>query len=125
MQRLTRLWPPFVLLASAGCVQAPPATSTEPFTFESGRTPYSIAICIARNAKRLPGITAEERLLGVSGWEVVVREAAGSDALAVAEAANRGSGSALSLRVIQAPDRNPRAFAERLIADCQAQPSAR
>jgi hypothetical protein len=125
MRRFVRLWPPLVLLASAGCVLAPPAPPAKPFIYESGRTPYSVAICIARNAKRLPGVTAEERLLGESGWEVVVRETGAGDALAVAEAANRGRGSAVSLRVIQAPDRNPRAFAERLMADCQAQRSER
>lgn len=114
------VWPWFVILATAGCAQAPERERTT-YTFESGRTPYSAAICIARNAKRMPNVTAEERLLGASAWEVIVRASGGSEeTLAMAEARNRGTGSFVSLRVRSAPDGDPEAFAHSLMTDCQA-----
>lgn len=113
------------LLACAGCVQppAPPTPPAKPFLFESGRTPYSAAICIARNAAKLANIAAEERILGESAWEVVVR--AGTVTVAVAEAHNRGAGSLVTLRVARAYRGDPAALAQRLLSDCQAQPVAR
>ena len=55
------VWPWFVILATAGCAQAPERERTT-YTFESGRTPYSAAICIARNAPwRKPAIEVRVR----------------------------------------------------------------
>lgn len=111
------------VLVCAGCVQPPPAPPPKPFAFESGRTPYSAAICIARNARNLANITAEERILGDSAWEVIVR--AGAETLAMAEAHNRGTGSLVTLRVTRDYRGNPADFARRLLSDCQAQPVER
>lgn len=120
MRKLRARWPWILALATAGCVQAP-HVAREPFMFESGRTPYSAAICISRNAKSLPDVTAEERLLGESAWEVVVRESTGAaSTLAVAEAHNRATGSLVSLRVMRSQRGEEAAFARRLLADCQA-----
>lgn len=112
-------WRWSVIAAVTGCAQAPERPPA-PHVFETARTPYSAAICIARNAKRLPGLTAEERLLGTSGWEVIVRTSGADGTLAAAEAHNRGTGSVVSLRIMSAPNRDPEAFARILTADCQA-----
>ena len=121
MKRVVPWWPWLLVFAGAGCGQLPPSTPAKPFTFESGRTPYAAAICIARNAKSLPNVTAEERLLGDSAWEVIVRESTRSaDTLAVAEAHDRGTGSAVALRVTSSQPGDPITFARRLMVDCQA-----
>jgi hypothetical protein len=66
MKRSVAMFGWLLLLGSAGCVHAPAGKiePAKPFGFESGRTPYAAAICIARNAKNLRNVTAEERLLG-------------------------------------------------------------
>jgi len=68
-----------VLLALAACATAPEGVVKEgaPFDFTSAHTPYSAAICIARNAKAMGGgITGEERLLGDSSTEGVMSKVA-------------------------------------------------
>ena len=121
MKRVVPWWPWLLLFAGAGCGQLPPSAPAKPFTFESGRTPYAAAICIARNAKNAPNVTAEERLLAESAWEVLVRESTGSaETLAVAEVHNHERGSVVSLRVTSSQPGDPIAFARRLMADCQA-----
>jgi hypothetical protein len=112
-----------VILGSAGCVRVPEGKidAARPFSFESGRTPYSAAICIARNAKRLQNITVEEKLLGDAAWEVVVRDAGrAAGTLAVAEAHGNGTGSLVSIRVTALQRGDHESFARRLMADCQA-----
>jgi hypothetical protein len=109
MKRSAALLGGLLLLAGSGCIQGP-----------GGK------ICIARNAKTLPNVTAEERLLGQASWEVVVREsgwAAGT--LAVAEAHNTGSGSLVSVRVTDRQRGDHESFARHLLADCQARMVAR
>lgn len=110
------------LFSSLGCVPLPTAEKAKQYTFESGRTPYSAAICIARNAKGMAGLTAEERLQGDVAWEVVVRQSwRGAGALAVADIQPRGSGSTVSIRFTSAHPDQSESFALRLMADCQAQ----
>jgi hypothetical protein len=108
----------FLLVACAGCVQAPSTAPETSFTFESARTPYSATICIARNARSLANVMAEERLLGDTGWEVIVHN--GSDTLAVAEARSRPRGSIVLLRVTPVQRGNAARFAQQLMSDCQA-----
>ena len=117
-----------LILGIAGCAHSPggKVEGAKPFSFESGRTPYSAAICISRNAKSLPNITAEERLLGDASWEVVVRDSGWSaGTLAVAQAHNNGSGSIVSVRVTDLQRGDHQSFAHRLLADCQARMVAR
>jgi len=115
-----------VLLGSAGCVHVGKIDAARPFSFESGRTPYAAAICIARNAKSLQNITAEERLLGDASWEVVVRDSGWTaGTLAVAEAHNNGTGSLVSVRVTGLQRGDPENFARQLMADCQGRMIAR
>lgn len=118
MERI-RWWGLLLLVVlGAGCVQPPAVAPARTYTYESGRTPYSAAICIARNARKLANVAAEERLLGESAWEVVVRT--GTDTLAIAEVRNRGAGSVVSIRPTASPRGDPGAFAQSLMADCQA-----
>lgn len=109
------------VLLAVGCAPIPEVEKVKPYTFESGRTPYSAAICIARNAKSMAGLTAEERLQGDVAWEVVIRQSwRGAGALAVADIQPRASGSMVSIRFTAYPD-EPESFVRRLMADCQAQ----
>lgn len=114
-----------LVLGTAGCLPAPEdkVEAVKPFNFESGRTPYSAAICITRNARsRFANITAEEKLLGEASWEVIVRElgrTAGT--LAVAEVHNNGIGSTISVRVTALLKGDHENFARQLLSDCQAQ----
>lgn len=117
-----------LMLGIAGCVHSPGGRvdAAKAFSFESGRTPYSAAICIARNAKSLPDITAEERLLGDASWEVVVRRSGWTaGTLAVAQAHNNGIGSIVSVQVTDLQRGDHQSFARQLLADCQAQMIAR
>lgn len=117
-----------LMFGIAGCAHSPggKVDAAKAFSFESGRTPYSAAICIARNAKSLPDITAEERLLGDASWEVVVRRSGWTaGTLAVAQAHNNGIGSIVSVRVTDLQRGDHQSFARQLLADCQAQMIAR
>ena len=128
MRRFAVVFGWLLALGVAGCAHSPGGNvdAAKPFSFESGRTPYSAAICIARNSKRLPGITAEERLLGDAAWEVVVREAGWTaGTLAVAQAHNNGTGSIVSVRVTDLQRGDRQSFARGLLADCQARMIAR
>ena len=104
----------------AGCAQAP-IEKMEAHTFESGRTPYSAAICIARNTRSTPGMSAEERIQGNAAWEVVIRESGRSAPVAVADVQPRGAGSVVSVRVADVSRSAAASFAQRLLSDCQAQ----
>lgn len=122
MERFFAWGASLLALVGLGCAQAPPADRARPYSFETGRTPYSAAICVARNAKSMPGVTAEERLQGDVAWEVLVREtSSGSAALAIADIQPRGSGAIVTIRSTSVQRGDARSFAQRLMSDCQAQ----
>lgn len=129
MKRLLTMWGCLLIGGLAGCGHAPQdkADADRLFHFESGRTPYSAAICIARNARSgFRNIIAEERLLGDASWEVVIRaRERTADTLAIAEAHNNGIGSIVSLRVTASFQGDHANFAGQLMADCQARRIAR
>ena len=112
----------FLVLGIAGCAQTPkpaePAVEDgERFNFKTARTPYSAAICIARSAKSRSGnITAEERLLGESSMEVIVRSR--GETLAVAQVHRDGLFSTVSIRVTTSIRSDREGFARQLMADC-------
>lgn len=128
MRRFAVMFGWLLIVGIAGCAHSPGGKidAAKAFSFESGRTPYSAAICIARNAKSLPDITAEERLLGDASWEVVVRRSGWTaGTLAVAQAHNNGIGSIVSVQVTDLQRGDHQSFARQLLADCQAQMIAR
>jgi len=128
MRRFAVMFGWLLIVGIAGCAHSPDGKidAAKAFSFESGRTPYSAAICIARNAKSLPDITAEERLLGDASWEVVVRQSGWTaGTLAVAQAHNNGIGSIVSVHVTDLQRGDHQSFARRLLADCQARLVAR
>lgn len=107
-----------VALALAGCVEQPerPVDPGEQFAFRVARTPYAAAICIGRNAKARPGAAAEERTLGESGMEVIVR---GSGAtLAVAKIQRDGTFSSVNIVVTKLASGDRSGFASALVAGC-------
>ena len=68
--------------------------SGDQFAFRLARTPYSAAMCIGKNAKARAGVAAEERTLGDSGMEVVVRGSGTTLAVAkIVRTATTGTGS--------------------------------
>ncbi len=108
-----------VALILAGCAAPSPQRPAEGerFAFHTVLTPYSAAICIARNGRQRPGASAEERTQGESGTEVVVRDGAGL--LAVARIDRNGPASSnVSIRVSERVPGDPRAFARSLMASC-------
>ena len=115
-------WCGIALLALAACATAPEGVVKEgvPFDFSSAHTPYSAAICIARNAKAMGGgITGEERLLGDSSTEVVVRPASGSrDTLATAQIHRDGVMSKVAVWVSRTLRADSKGFAHKLMAGC-------
>jgi hypothetical protein len=107
-----------LILMLAGCAAAPEqvADSGEQFAFQMARTPYAAAICIGRNAKARPGAAAEERTLGESGMEVIVR---GSGAvLAVAKILRDGTFSSVNILVTRVAGSDRSGFARALVAGC-------
>lgn len=116
-----RLFALFLAFGAAGCVQPPerPVDREERFAFRTARTPYAAAICIGRNAKGRSGVTAEERLLGASSMEVVVRSGSRSrDTLAVAQVIRDGSFSNVSILVTKVIGAEREGFARALMTDC-------
>ena len=111
-----------VVLGLAGCAQTPEQAieQGDRFNFTSAHTPYSAAICIGRNAKaRGGGVSAEERLLGESDMEVVVRDSPGTrgDTLAVAQIRRGNPLSAVTVSVNRSVlDRQ--GFARQLMSGC-------
>lgn len=108
-----------VLLGISGCAQTPQprVEDGEQFSFKTARTPYSAAICIARNAKGRPGnLTAEERLLEETAMEVIVRSR--GETLAVAQVRRDGQFSTVSIRVMTSVRSDREGFARQLMADC-------
>jgi hypothetical protein len=106
-----------LLLLISGCEVAPSRVEDPGLKFKSARTPYSAAICIARNARNeTSGVRAEEKTLGDASWEV--RVASRSGLLAVAEIHDDGVGSSVSLRVTPAVSGSREDYARRLMAGC-------
>jgi hypothetical protein len=106
------------VLTLAGCVEQPqrPADPGEQFAFRVARTPYAAAICIGRNAKARPGAAAEERTLGESGMEVIVR--ASGAVLAVAKILRDGTFSSVNIAVTRQAGGDRSGFARALVAGC-------
>ena len=90
--------------------------SGDRFAFQMARTPYSAAMCIGKNAKARSGMVAEERLLGDSGMEVVVRGAGST--LAVAQIQRAGTFSDVNVLVGNTVPGDRAAFARSLTAGC-------
>ena len=102
-----------------GCAPAPERPPLDPgdrFAFQVARTPYSAAMCIGKNAKARPGATAEERTLGESGMEVVVRSSGST--LAIAQIQRAGTLSDVSVLVGKSVSGDRGAFARSLVAGC-------
>lgn len=119
--RVRLLLAPFLVAALSGCAPTPerPVDPGERFAFRSARTPYSAAICIARNAKERPGVAAEERLLGERSMEVVVRSGSASGGtLAVAQIVRDGVFSSVSILVTALVRAEREGFARALVAGC-------
>jgi hypothetical protein len=111
-----------VVLGLAGCAQTPEQAidQGDRFNFTSAHTPYSAAICIGRNAKaRGGGVSAEERLLGESDMEVVVRDSPGTrgDTLAVAQI-RRGNPLSTVTITVNRSVRDRQGFARQLMSGC-------
>jgi hypothetical protein len=106
-----------LLLQLPGCGVAPPRTADEPFLHKSARTPYSAAICIARNGRSgAGGMQAEERTLGTASWEVVIRSQGA--VIAVAQIHDDGVGSSVSILVTGAVRPSRQEFARGLMSGC-------
>ena len=108
-----------LLLGIAGCAQTPQPGVEDGahFNFRTARTPYSATFCIARNAKSRSGnITPEERLLGETSMEVIVRSR--GETLAVAQVHRDGLFSTVSIRVTTSIRSDREGFARQLMADC-------
>jgi len=103
--------------ALAGCPA--PLERPEPrepqFGYRIAATPYTAAICIARNAKAR-GHAAEERTYGDTGMEVVVRGTSG--VLANARVLRDGSFSNVSMTVTTLVPGDRSAFSRTLMAGC-------
>ena len=102
----------------AGCVEQPerPAEPGEQFAFRVARTPYAAAICIGRNAKARSGAAAEERTLGESGMEVIVRSSGA--VLADAKIVRDGTFSSVNVVVTRQAGGDRSGFARALVAGC-------
>ena len=123
MRKIAALIGTVVVLGLAGCVQTPEQAidEGERFNFTSAHAPYSAAICIGRNAKaRGGGVSAQERLLGESDMEVVVRDSPGTrgDTLAVAQIRRGNPLSTVTISVPRSVRGDRRAFAQQLMTGC-------
>lgn len=111
-----------IVLGLGGCAQTPEQAieQGDRFNFTSAHAPYSAAICIGRNAKaRGGGVSAQERLLGESDMEVVVRDSPGTrgDTLAVAQIRRGNPLSAITVSVNRSV-RDRQGFARQLMSGC-------
>ncbi len=120
MQIFQRREARIAILASTLALAGFPAPLERPeaqppqFSYRLAATPYTAAICIARNA-RARGAGAEERTHGDSGMEVIVRSTAGP--LATARIQRDGSFSNVSM-VVTTLVADREAFARALMASC-------
>lgn len=118
---IARLPALLLALALGGCAPTPerPVDPGERFAFRTARTPYSAAICIGRNAKGRPDVAAEERLLGETSMEVIVRSGgAAGGTLAVAQVIRDGVFSSVSILVTSLIGAERGGFARALMAGC-------
>jgi hypothetical protein len=101
-----------------GCAPAPerPLDSGDRFAFQMARTPYSAAMCIGKNARARSGAVAEERTLGDSGMEVVVRGSGST--LAVAQIQRSGTFSDVNVLVGKSMSGDRSAYARSLVSGC-------
>lgn len=106
-----------VLLGACAPVAERPPEESMPHVLQTVRSPYAAAICIARNARRTAGWTAEERTVGTSSTEVIVRSADGG-MLARARVDDNGTFSKTSVHVSPAVRSDHEAFARGLVHDC-------
>lgn len=121
MKHIAGMLASFLMIGIAGCVYAPQEKAEgERFNFKTARTPYSAAICIARNANGRSGnISAEERLLGESSMEVIVRSLGWTGGtLAVAQVHRDGVFSTVSIWVTNLIRADRVSFARQLMGDC-------
>ena len=123
MRKIAALIGTVVVLVLAGCVQTPEQAidEGERFNFTSAHAPYSAAICIGRNAKaRGGGVSAQERLLGESDMEVVVRDSPGTrgDTLAVAQIRRGNPLSRVTVSVTRSVRGDRQTFARQLMTGC-------
>lgn len=109
------------VLLIAGCATAPEGLldQGERFEFSTARTPYTAAICIARNANGMGGgIAGQERTLGDSSTEVVVRPSRGArDTIAIVQIHYVGPLSKVTVSVNRSQSGRA-AFAKRLMDGC-------
>lgn len=108
-----------VLLAACAPTPERPPEQGDRFAFRTAHSPYAAAICIARNARGRSGTAAEERTVGDSSTEVVVR-AQGGATLAVARIDNDGTFSKASVHVTPAVRADRAGFARQLMQGCDA-----
>jgi len=108
-----------LVLLAAGCAPTPerPADRGEQFTYRIANSPYAAAICIARNARARAGNTAEERTVGASSTEVIVR-GRGGETLATARVDNDGTFSSAAVLVTPAVRADREGFARQLMQGC-------
>ncbi|MEQ1773802.1 MAG: hypothetical protein ABL891_08465 [Burkholderiales bacterium] len=110
------------LLLAGGCATSPEGVVQDgaKFDFNIAHTPYAASICIARNARAMGGgIVGEERLLGESSNEVVVRPSSGSrDTLATAQIHRDGALSKATVFVNRGVRGDAKSFANKLMAGC-------
>lgn len=96
----------------------PPVQDRERFLYHITLTPYAAAICVARNARGLPLTTAEERTLGESSTEVIVRDHAGGVTAAVRIDRTGPSSSDVRIRVTERMRGDHGAFTRQLLNNC-------
>lgn len=108
-----------LVLAAVACAPTPERAPDqgERFAFRTAHTPYTAAICIARNMRGRSGMSAEERTVGGSSTEVIVRGRDG-EILALARVDDDGT-FAKSLVLVTPAVRSDRAgFARQLMKGC-------
>lgn len=103
----------------AACAPTPerPPDQGDRFTYRIANSPYAAAICIGRNARARDGQTAEERTVGSSSTEVIVRSRSG-EALAVARVDHDGTFSNVAVLVTPAVRAARETFARQLLQGC-------
>ena len=118
MNRIAAPLVALALLGLAGCAQTPEQAidQGDQYNFTSALSPYSAAICIARNVKARGSAAAEERLLGEADMEVVVRD--GGNTLAVAQIRRGYPLSSVTVSVTTSVRGDRKGYAQQLMAGC-------
>ena len=107
-------------LAVAGCAPTPERAPDQGdrFEFRTAHTPYTAAICIARNMRGRSGMSAEERTVGTSSSTEVIVRAQGGETLAVARVDDNGAIARASVLVTPAVRSDRAGFARQLMSGC-------